>query len=97
MAAPTTVHVHSYISSDGGVIVLYIRSLSTNKIGRYLNYIQKRKSVACGDTHAVTLRGDTHNDFLGPCMDFLVTSYTHTQLQDCEVWRKACSLLCVML
>ena len=35
-------------SSNGGVfvIVLYITSLSTNEIGCYLNYIQKRKSAA---------------------------------------------------
>ena len=25
-----------------------------------------------------------HDDFLGPCMDFLVTSYTHAKLHDCE-------------
>ena len=57
------------VSSNGGVfvIVLYITSLSTNEIGRYLNYIQKRMSA----THGVT-----HNDFLGPCIDLLVTSYT---------------------
>ena len=41
-----------HVSSNGGVfvIVLYITSLSTNEIGRYLNYIQKRKSAARGVT-----------------------------------------------
>ena len=39
-----------HVSSNGGVfvIVLYIMSLSTNEIGRYLNYIQKRKLARRG-------------------------------------------------
>ena len=71
-----------YVSSNGGVFVigLYITSLSNNEIGCYLNYIQKRKSVA---------RGVTHGDFLGPCIDLLVTSYTHALLHDCEASQKA--------
>ena len=76
----TFIHAHEsfHISSNGGVfvIVLYITSLSTNEIGRYLNYIQKRKSAA-----RVVITRD-HSDFLGPCMDFLVTLYTHTILHD---------------
>ena len=71
-----------HVSSNGMVfvIVLYITSLLTNQIGRYLNYIQKRKSA---------VRGVTHDDFLGPCMDFLVMSYTRALLHDCEASRKA--------
>ena len=48
MAAPTTMHfhsctfIHAFHPIEGVfVIVLYITSLSTNEIGRYLNYIQK--------------------------------------------------------
>ena len=66
----TFIHAHEsfHVSSNGGVfvIVLYITSLLSNEIGRYLKYIQKRKSAK---------RGVTHDDFLGPCMDLLVTSY----------------------
>ena len=71
-----------HVSSNGGVfvLVLNITSLSTNEIGRYLNYLQKRKTAA---------RGVTQGDFLGPCMDFLMTSYTHAILHDCEASRKA--------
>ena len=77
-----------HVSSNGGVfvIVLYITSFSTSEIGRYLNYIQKRKSVARG----VIARD--HNNFLGPCMDFLVASYIHAILHDCEALRKAYGL-----
>ena len=77
-----------HVSSNGGVfvIVLYITSLSTNTFGRYLNYTQKRKSAARG----VIAWG--HDDFLGPCMDFLMTSYFHALLHDCEASRKACGL-----
>ena len=50
--------------------------LSTNEIGRYLNYIQQRKSAVRGTlTLDDIVDGD---DFLGPCMYFLVTSYTLT-------------------
>ena len=48
----TFIHTHEsfHVSSNGGVfvIVLYITSLLTNEIGRYLNYIQKRKLAAHG-------------------------------------------------
>ena len=40
----------------------------------------------------VSLRGITHDDILGPCMDFVMTSYTHAILHDCEASRKACGL-----
>ena len=74
-----------HVSSNGGVfvIVLYITSLSTNEIGRYLNYIQKWKSAARGRSRWM-VAWDDDDDFLGPCIDFLVTSYTHALLHDCE-------------
>ena len=68
--------IHTFHPMGGVfVIVLYI-TVSTNEIGRFLNYIQQRKSAAHG-----TLTLDDivdHDDFLGPCMYFLVTSYTLT-------------------
>ena len=79
MAASTTMHFHSrtFIHTFhpmGGVLVfvLYITSLSTNELGRYLtylNYIPQRKSAARGTlTLDDIVDGD---DFLGPCMYFL--------------------------
>ena len=54
------------------VIVLYITSLSTNEIGRYLTYLKyppERKLSACG---TLTLSAIVDDDnFLGPCMYFL--------------------------
>ena len=67
--------IHTFHPMGGMfVIVLYITSLSTNEIGRYLNYIQNRKSAArgMGERDAIV----AHDNFLGPCMYFLVTSYT---------------------
>ena len=66
-----------HVSSDGGffVIVLYITSLSTNEIGRYLNYIQNGSPLRVVRSRW-TVAWD-NDDFLGPCLDFLVTSYTH--------------------
>ena len=65
-----------HVSSNGGVsiIVLYITSLSTNEIGRCLNYILKRKLATRVATHVVRSRWTVVWDddgFLGPCMDFL--------------------------
>ena len=51
------------------IIVLYITSLSTNEIGRYLKYPPERKSSARG---TLTLSHIVDDDnFLGPCMYFL--------------------------
>ena len=61
-----------HVSSIRGVFVtvLYITSLLTNEIGCYFNYIQKQKSAACGVIAWCHARGVTHDDVLGPCMDF---------------------------
>ena len=51
------------------IIVLYITSLSTNEIGRYLKYPPEWKSSARG---TLTLSHIVDDDnFLGPCMYFL--------------------------
>ena len=76
----TCIHAHEslHVSSNGGifVIVLYITSLSTNEIGRYLNYIQKRKLTA-SSCHVVSSRGTTTTFWVcySVCMDFILTLY----------------------
>ena len=92
MAAPTTMNFHSrtFIHTFhpmGGVFVieLYIKSLSTNEIGRYLNYIQNRKSAARGTERGTLLLLMT--TFWVPV--FLRDIYTHALLHDCEASRKA--------
>ena len=73
------------------VIVLYITSLSTNEIGRYLNYIQNRKSAArgMGARDAIV---DSRR-LSGSLYVFLSdVIYTHALLHDCEASRKAYGL-----
>ena len=52
MAAPTTMHIHSLLLyctlRHCRPITSLPMSLSTNEIGRYLDYIQKQKSAARG-------------------------------------------------
>ena len=74
-----TIHFHSctFIHTFhpmGGmfVIVLYITSLSTNEIGRYLTYLKyppERKSSARDTLTSYAIVDD--DNFLGPCMYFL--------------------------
>ena len=59
-----------HVSSNGGVFVLYITSLSTNEIGCYLNYIQKQKSAACG---TLALGGRVGQQLSGSVYGFLST------------------------
>ena len=91
--------IHTFIHTFhpmGGVfvIVLYITSLSTNEIGRYLNYIQNRKSArsaawGMGARDAIV---DSRR-LSGSLYVFLSdVIYTHALLHDCEASRKACGL-----
>ena len=69
-----------HVSSNGGVfvIVLFIMSLSTNEIGRYLNYIQKQK-LATWYAHIGRSRGTTTTFWVPVHMDFLVTYVIHSR------------------
>ena len=79
MAAPATIHFHSrtFIHTFHPirgvlVFVLYITSLPTNEIGRYLTYLKyppERKSSARGTLTLYAIVDD--DNFLGPYMYFL--------------------------
>ena len=77
VAAPTTMHFHSctfiYTFHPMEVFLLLYCTLrncrmSTNEIGRYLNYIQKRKSAARG---TLTLGGRMGRRLSGSLYEFL--------------------------
>ena len=70
--------------------VLYITSLSTNEIGRYLTYLkyppERKSSARCPILLTMT------TFWVPVCISYSDVIYTHALLTYCEASRKACGL-----